>query len=107
MADVFISYSRKDKKFARRLEKASEDGTARLWNMRVDYDFPKEHLSLLVEVVTGTATDDLGNVTALDPEKWLERKKKYIKIAEKHLNTCKYKDANIYARQKLFWEGKK
>ena len=75
--------------------------------MQADYDFPIKYLSLLVEVVTGTVMDDLGNVTTLDPDKWLERKKQYIEIAEKHLNTCKYKDANIYARQKLFWEGKK
>lgn len=61
----------------------------------------------MVEVVTGTVMDDLGNVTALNPEAWQERKEKYIEIAGKHLKTCRYKDANIYMRQKRFWEGEK
>ena len=61
----------------------------------------------MVEVVTSTVMDDLGSVTALDPDKWLERKKEYIEIAEKHFKTCQYKDANIYVRQKQFWEGDK
>ncbi|HHT9110245.1 MAG TPA: hypothetical protein ACFYDZ_03685, partial [Candidatus Brocadiaceae bacterium] len=85
----------------------SRDKTARLWDIRVDADFPKDHLSLLVEVVTGTKMDDMGNVMALNQEEWQGRKKRYSSIAEKHLRTCKYKDANIYVRQKQFWEGKK
>ena len=36
----------------------SRDGTARLWNIEADYDFPNQHLPLLVEVATGTAMDD-------------------------------------------------
>jgi hypothetical protein len=59
-----------------------------------------------VEVVTGTKMDDIGNVTALNQEEWQERKKQYIAIAEKHLRTCKFKDANIYVRQKQFWGEK-
>ena len=51
--------------------------------------------------------DDFGNVTILDLEEWLNRKKQYIGIAEKHLKTCQYKDANMYVRQKQFWEGEK
>lgn len=78
-----------------------------LWHLRADYDFPKDSLPLLVEVVTGTVMDDLGNVTVLKPEAWQERKKQYIEIAEKHLKTCQYKDANIYVSQKQFWEGGK
>ncbi len=46
----------------------SEDGTARLWDISADYDFPGEHLPLLVEVMTGTSMDDMGNVTVLNPE---------------------------------------
>lgn len=81
--------------------------TARLWHVQADYDYPKKYLPLLVEVVTGTVMDDLGNVTALTPEAWLERREKYIEIAEKHLKACQHKDANIYARQKPLWKTKR
>jgi len=57
--------------------------------------------------MTGTAMDDVRDVTVLNPEEWLKRKEKYIEIAEKHLETCQYKHANVYLRQKEFWEGKK
>ena len=68
------------------------------------YNFPKEHLPLLVEVCTGTAMDDFGNVRALNKEEWETRKLEYIRISEDHLKTCKHRSANIYLnRQKLFW----
>jgi len=51
-----------------------------------------------------TAMDDYDNVRALNTEEWETRKQEYIKIAEEHLKTCKYKSANIYLnRQKPFW----
>ncbi|RMD52511.1 MAG: hypothetical protein D6828_05635, partial [Nitrospirae bacterium] len=81
----------------------SEDKTVRLWNIQADYDFPKEHLPLLVEVMTGTKMDDYGNVTVLSKDEWEKRKKEYIKIAEEHLKTCKYKEANLYLKQKQLW----
>jgi WD40 repeat protein len=82
----------------------SKHSTARLWNIDADYDFPKEHLPLLVEVCTGTAMDDFGNVRALNKEEWETRKQEYIRISEDHLKTCKHKSANIYLnRQKPFW----
>ncbi len=58
----------------------------------------------MAEVVTGTFMDDLGNVITLNPEEWLERKERYIEIAEKHLEICQYKEANLYLQQKRFWE---
>jgi len=84
----------------------SADGTVRLWNNNIaDYDFPKKHLKLLVEVSTGTVMDDMGNINMLSTEEWIERKKKYIRICEKHLDTCRYKEANLYLKQKQFWES--
>ena len=82
----------------------SEDGTARLWDTTIDEDFPKQHLSLLVSVATGTTMDDYGNITVLSKEKWEAYRKEYIDICEKHLKTCKYKKKNLYLKyQKPMW----
>ncbi|MDM8523359.1 hypothetical protein QUF80_08305, partial [Desulfococcaceae bacterium HSG8] len=81
----------------------SSDGTARVWDIGADYDFPPEHLPLLVEVATGTAMDDAGNISVLSKDEWEARKEKYIEIAENHLKTCKYPKANMYVRQKRAW----
>ncbi len=82
----------------------SEDGTARLWDYTsADYDFPKKYLPLLVEVATGTIIDEYGNVSALGSKEWSERKKRYAKIAEEHLKTCRYRDANLYRIHKRFY----
>jgi len=69
----------------------SADGTARLWDATIDEDFPKQHLSLLVSVATGTTMDDYGNITVLSKKKWEAYRNEYIDICEKHLKTCKYK----------------
>jgi hypothetical protein len=79
------------------------DGAVRLWDIQEDFDFPRAHIRLLVEVVTGTVMDDVGNVSALRPDEWTNRKTQYRTIAEQHLITCQYKDANLYLRQKRFW----
>ena len=52
----------------------SQDGTVRLWDISVDYDFPPEHLPLLVEVSTGTTMDDLGNITELNADESKNRR---------------------------------
>jgi hypothetical protein len=41
---------------------------------KVPWFCTRDHLRLLVEVVTGTVIDDLGNVSALQPEEWAKRK---------------------------------
>jgi WD40 repeat protein len=64
------------------------DGTVRLWNIHEDFDLPRDHLRLLVEVVTGTVMDDVGNVSALRPEEWTKHKKQYRYVAEQHLIAC-------------------
>jgi hypothetical protein len=75
----------------------------RLWDVEDDLDFSRDHLRLLVEVVTGTVMDDFGNVSVLHPEEWTKRKTQYRKSAEKHLIACQYRDANLYLRQKRLW----
>ena len=50
----------------------SGDGTARLWYIEADYDFPTEYISLLVEIVSGTTMDDFGNIHILDSRTWNE-----------------------------------
>jgi hypothetical protein len=83
------------------------DGTVRLWDMQQDFDLSRDHLRLLVEVVTGTIMDDVGNVSAIPPEEWTKLKTRYRTIAEQHLITCQYRDANLYLRQKRLWEAGK
>ncbi len=78
--------------------------SVRLLDISADYDFPAEHLPLLVEIATGTTIDDLGNVTALGSDEWPKRKAEYIAVAERHLKTCHFRNANFYMRQKQLWE---
>jgi hypothetical protein len=84
-----------------------DDGTIRLWDMQEDLDFPQDYLRLLVEVATGTAMDDIGNIGALRPEEWTKRQRQYREIAEQHLLTCRHRDANLYLQQKPFWTAQK
>jgi hypothetical protein len=81
----------------------SGDGTARLWPLEADYDFPSDYVPLLVEIATGTTMDNFGNIHALDSEDWNERREQYRKVAEMHLQRCKFKTANLYERQKQLW----
>ena len=82
----------------------SDNGTARLWNIEIDEDFPKEYIPIMVKVATGTDMDDYGNVTALGRNKWEEYRKEYIQISEEHIKTCKHKSVNIYLNyQKPNW----
>jgi WD40 repeat protein len=78
--------------------------SVQLLDISADYDFPPEHLPLLVEALTGTSMDDVGNVTVLGSEAWPKRKAEYAALAEKHLEACQYGNANFYARQKQDWE---
>ena len=55
----------------------SWDHMTRLWDINVDYDFPKGYLSLLLEMVTGTVMEGLGNIAVLSPEEWQKRKRTY------------------------------
>jgi hypothetical protein len=83
-----------------------EGGTVELWDIQEDFDFPQDHLRLVVEVVTGTVMDDVGNIRALRPKEWTERQRQYREIAEHHLLTCRHRDANLYLQQKPFWTAK-
>ncbi|VFN00129.1 MAG: hypothetical protein BECKG1743D_GA0114223_104972 [Candidatus Kentron sp. G] len=69
--------------------------TAHLWDLSVDYDFPLEHLSLQVEVMTGTTMNDHGAVSALSAQEWKRKKQLYDRIAKNHAAKCRYK-ANRY-----------
>ena len=85
----------------------SEFGTAKLWDIEVDEDFPKEHLSLMVRVATGTSMDDYGNIITLKKNEWEQYKTDYIRVAEEHIKTCTHKNVNIYLKyQKPNWDKK-
>ena len=76
---------------------------ARLWSIIGDYDFPVEHIPLLVEMITGTTMDNFGNVSVLDSAAWNEKRTRYIAVASKHSSECKFSSANVYLRQKQLW----
>nr|VFK32167.1 MAG: hypothetical protein BECKMB1821G_GA0114241_11046 [Candidatus Kentron sp. MB]VFK34602.1 MAG: hypothetical protein BECKMB1821I_GA0114274_107714 [Candidatus Kentron sp. MB] len=76
----------------------SPDGTASLWDLSVDYDFPVAHIPLQVEVMTGTTMNDYGAVSALSTEEWKKKKTKYERIARDHAAQCRYKKANLYLK---------
>ena len=80
-----------------------EAGTARLWHVEADYDFPVEHIPLLLEVLTGTTMDDFGNIRALDGTVWNHKRKYYIQVAEDHLRKCQFVTANLFETQKKLW----
>ena len=73
----------------------SEDGIVRLWDIGADYDFPKESLPLLVQVMTGTTINELGNVRGLKQGEWETLNQRYRSISEEHLKTCQYQKNNL------------
>jgi len=50
-----------------------------------------------------TKMENYGNVTGLSKDEWEIQKAEYIKVAEEHLKTCKYKSGNLYLKQKEYW----
>jgi WD40 repeat protein len=77
---------------------------AHRWDIGADYDFPREQWTLLVEVATGTAADqESGIERSLSAADWKKKRADYIRVAEDHLKTCKYQQANLYRRQKELW----
>ncbi|NIM10801.1 MAG: hypothetical protein GTO45_02340 [Candidatus Aminicenantes bacterium] len=81
----------------------SRDGTARLWDIAIDPDFPMEHIKLQVQAITGTSYDTITNtVKVLPPDQWREIKKKYMEIAAKHYQSCRFPEGNVF--RKLFPE---
>jgi WD40 repeat protein len=81
----------------------SGDGTLRLWDIAIDPDFPMEHIKLQVQTITGTSYDTITNtVKVLPPDQWREIKKKYMKIAAKHYQSCRFPEGNVF--RKLFPE---
>jgi WD40 repeat protein len=82
----------------------SDHGNVQSWDISADEDFPRASWPLLVKVATGTTVDrKTGMVKALSPAKWEEKRAAYRKIAEEHLRSCAYRQANLYLRQKKFW----
>ena len=62
----------------------SDDGTARLWDIGIDTDWPREHLVLRVEVQTGTRLTDLGELKVLSAEEW-QAKKQQVEAIQRQL----------------------
>jgi hypothetical protein len=84
----------------------STDNTARVWNLEIDADFPQRSVPLMLEVMTATALDASGSVVTLDPAAWERKRKQYVTIAQDHLTECRYKGANLYARQRELWTSR-
>jgi len=74
------------------------------WEIGADYDFPRQQWTLLVEVATGATVDPKSGIErALSAGDWKNKRDEYVKVAEDHLKTCKYPQANFYRRQKELW----
>ncbi|MDQ1350797.1 MAG: hypothetical protein QG657_1099, partial [Acidobacteriota bacterium] len=75
----------------------SDDGTARIWDIGLDLDFPKDKIIMQVIAVTGTARDpETGKISVKNSEEWEKINKEYMKFAQKHFETCKYRRSNIW-----------
>ncbi|MDA8019807.1 MAG: WD40 repeat domain-containing protein [Thermoanaerobaculia bacterium] len=61
-----------------------ENGTVRLWDLEVDYDFPRQYLPLLVEATTGTHLNDLGEIEALAEDAWRNRRAEILRVQEEY-----------------------
>jgi len=81
---------------------AGSDGKVHIWTIELGEQFPKQHLPLYVEVLTGTALDHMGNVIALAPKVWKEKKAAYQPIAREHFQDAK--SDTLYAHQRKNWE---
>ncbi|MCG8455039.1 MAG: protein kinase [Holophagales bacterium] len=73
-------------------------GGLRLRDISADFDFPAEHLPLLVEATTGTTTDILGFPELLPKEQWETRRNRYLEIARNHARECRFPHVNLYLR---------
>lgn len=77
----------------------SDDNTARLWDIGVDYDFPVDLLKLQIAALTGTEFDPAsGEIKVIEPERWEKMKARYLEKASHHYKSCQYKNANIFHR---------
>jgi hypothetical protein len=82
------------------------DGTARLWDIGVDYDYPIDKIKLQVWALTGTKFNTTTmEIEFIDPDEWRKIKKEYMEFAVEHYKTCKYPHANVF--RKLFPEEAK
>ena len=84
----------------------SEDGTARMWDIGVDWDYPIDKIKLQVMALTGTRLNtNTMEIEFIEPDEWRKIKKEYMEFAAEHYKTCKYPHANVF--RKLFPEEAK
>jgi len=82
-----------------RILACSDDGTARLWDIASDTDFPIDHIKLQVMAITGTFYDaNTNTVNVISPAKWREIKERYMELAAQHYKSCRYPEGNVFRR---------
>ena len=74
-----------------------------LVDLGADFDFPAQHVPLLLEVLTGTQLDEGGSVHFLSAQDWSRKRTEYKTIAEGHLGQCRFRHSNAYVRQQAVW----
>jgi hypothetical protein len=73
----------------------SGDNTARLWEMNIDLDFPRQDIKLWTQAVTGTELNiDSRQPTNIELDRWHRIQAEYKRLAEAHAKVCKYPRAN-------------
>ena len=84
----------------------SKDGTAKVWDIGVDWDYPIDKIKLQVWALTGTRLNTTTmEIEVIEPDEWRKTKKEYMEFAAEHYKTCKYPHANVF--RKLFPEEAK
>lgn len=74
----------------------SKDGTARIWDIKTDFDFPHEYLELRLQIKTRRKISDMGDIEDLTDSEWQVQWQEYESIARAHLKKCRYPLANWY-----------
>ncbi len=80
----------------------SDEDEGTVWDISVDYDFPKELLKLQAMALTGTEYKPVtGRVATLSSDRWRSIRDEYMEAAREHYKHCCYKEANVYRKLNL------
>ena len=80
----------------------SYDGSAKLWQITWDIDFPYNKYVVLIEVLTGTRFNPVTQqITTLTVDEWQKVRAEYEAVAKEHAKpkACQYRKQNLYLQK--------